>query len=90
MASFYPALQAAVPDRYGAMYSSGIVLIPFTADDAETAGHIRAELKAQGTPIGAYDLLLSGQAVSNNLTLVTANVGEFSRVPGLKWQNWLA
>jgi hypothetical protein len=40
--------------------------------------------------IGAYNVLLAGHARSAGLTLVTANVGEFSRVPGLNWENWQA
>ena len=39
-------------------------------------------------PIGAYDLLIAGQALRHQLTLVTANVSEFSRVKGLAWQDW--
>jgi len=37
---------------------------------------------------GAYDLLIAGQALARELTLVTANVSEFSRVKGLAWQDW--
>ena len=49
---------------------------------------IRAALEASGKPIGAYDLLIAGQALARQLTLVTANVSEFSRVKGLSWQDW--
>jgi tRNA(fMet)-specific endonuclease VapC len=45
-------------------------------------------LRAAGTTIGAYDYLIAGQAVARHLTLVTANVSEFSRVKGLSWQDW--
>jgi tRNA(fMet)-specific endonuclease VapC len=45
-------------------------------------------LQAAGTPIGAYDYLIAGQALARRLTLVTANVSEFSRVKGLFWQDW--
>ena len=45
-------------------------------------------LEHAGTPIGAYDILLAGQAVCRGLILVTANVAEFARVRGLSWQNW--
>ena len=47
-----------------------------------------AALEHAGTPIGAYDILLAGQAVCRSLMLVTANVAEFARVSGLSWQNW--
>lgn len=52
-------------------------------------GNIRASLEAAGTPIGPNDLLIAAHAKSLNLTLVSANVNEFSRVPGLSLENWL-
>ena len=52
-------------------------------------GEIRAKLEAAGTPIGPNDLLIAAHARSLNLILVSANVGEFSRVPGLSVENWL-
>lgn len=52
-------------------------------------GDIRAELEAAGTPIGPNDLLIAAHSRSLNLTLVSANVKEFSRVPGLSLVNWL-
>jgi tRNA(fMet)-specific endonuclease VapC len=63
-------------------------LLPFEEEDARSAGSIRAALQASGTPIGAYDLLVAGQALARQLTLVTAHVSEFSRVKGLSWQDW--
>ena len=65
-----------------------VIVIPFQDEDAEAAGVIRASLEAFGKPIGAYDLLIAGQALHLQLTLVTANVSEFSRVKGLAWQDW--
>ena len=56
--------------------------------DFRAAGTIRAALEAVGKPIGAYDYLIVGQALARQLTLVTANVSEFSRVKGLTWQDW--
>jgi len=41
-----------------------------------------------GRPIGAYDLLIAGQAVRHKVTLVTANEKEFARVQGLIWEDW--
>ena len=66
-----------------------IMALPFEDDDAKTAGAIRADLEASGKPIGAYDLLIAGQALKRELTVVTANVSEFSRVRGLAWQDWV-
>ena len=65
-----------------------VIVIPFQHEDAEAAGVIRASLEASGKPIGAYDLLIAGQALHLQLTLVTADVSEFSRVKGLAWQDW--
>jgi tRNA(fMet)-specific endonuclease VapC len=56
---------------------------------AEAYGRIRATLEAAGTPIGPLDTLIAGHAVSLNTILVTDNVTEFSRVPGLRIENWL-
>lgn len=64
--------------------------LPFLAGTARQAAWIRADLEARGCPIGPYDTLLAGQAVSAGLTLVTSNVSEFSRVAGLLWENWRA
>jgi tRNA(fMet)-specific endonuclease VapC len=65
-----------------------ILTLPFEDADARVAGSVRAALEAMGKPIGAYDLLMAAQAVRHQLTLVTANVSEFSRVTGLGWQDW--
>lgn len=60
----------------------------FDEDDARAAGAVRAELEAIGKPIGAYDVLLAGQARRHGATLVTSNAREFARVIGLKWEDW--
>jgi tRNA(fMet)-specific endonuclease VapC len=65
-----------------------VLVLPFEDADARIAGSVRATLEAAGKPIGAYDLLMAGQALRYHLTLVTANVSEFSRVKGLVWQDW--
>jgi tRNA(fMet)-specific endonuclease VapC len=62
--------------------------LPFEDVDAEVAGAIRADLESVGKPIGAYDLLIAGQAMRNKLTLVTANLSEFARIKALAWTNW--
>jgi tRNA(fMet)-specific endonuclease VapC len=63
--------------------------LPFDEEDARSAAYIRAELMRAGRPIGAYDLLIAAQAVRRNLLLVSAD-REFSRVKGLRWENWAA
>lgn len=56
---------------------------------AYQTGIIRAELRRSGAPIGAYDGMIAGHARANSLTVVTNNMGEFSRVSGLMVENWL-
>lgn len=58
-------------------------------NDADCAARIRADLQRKGTPIGAYDLLIAGQALAQDLTLITHNVKEFARIPHLKFEDWL-
>lgn len=65
-----------------------ILVLPFEDVDAGVAGSVRATLETAGKPLGAYDVLMAGQALRHQLTLVTANVSEFSRVKGLVWQDW--
>jgi len=55
---------------------------------SEICGRIRAELDKNGTPIGPYDLQIGAIALADNLTLVTHNVKEFSRIPGLVIEDW--
>ena len=63
-------------------------LLAFDDEDAKIAGVVRASLETAGKPIGAYDLLIAGQALRYKLTLVTANSREFGRVKGLEWEDW--
>lgn len=72
----------------GSFLAGPIRVLNFEAEDAREAGEIRAELERLGTPIGPHDLLIAGQARRHRALLVTANVGEFSRVPGLKTEDW--
>jgi tRNA(fMet)-specific endonuclease VapC len=50
---------------------------------------IRHELESKGTPIGANDLLIAAHALEQSATLVSDNVAEFQRVPGLRIENWV-
>jgi tRNA(fMet)-specific endonuclease VapC len=50
---------------------------------------IRTFLERRGTPIGANDMLIASQALALDMTLVTDNVREFSRVPDLRVENWM-
>jgi tRNA(fMet)-specific endonuclease VapC len=63
-------------------------VLEFDKEDARRAGEVRAFLVAKGTPIGAYDVLIAGQALARNMILVTHNTREFTRVPGLRIEDW--
>jgi len=67
---------------------SEIGSIDFDEDAARVFGIIRATLESQGTPIGPFDMLIAAHALSRDLILVSDNVKEFSRVDGLKLENW--
>jgi tRNA(fMet)-specific endonuclease VapC len=74
--------------RLRAFLSGNIGVLSFEDSDAAIAGDLRASLEASGTVIGSYDLFIAAQALRTGTTLATANVSEFSRVPGLTWQDW--
>jgi tRNA(fMet)-specific endonuclease VapC len=76
--------------RLGIFLQLPVAVLPFDADDAREAGDIRAALERAGTPIGPYDILIAAQARRRGATLVTANDREFSRVPGLRCEDWAA
>jgi tRNA(fMet)-specific endonuclease VapC len=65
-----------------------LTVLDFDGEDAREAGKVRAHLAQRGRPIGPYDVLIAGQALRHRLVLVTANVREFSRVPGLACEDW--
>jgi tRNA(fMet)-specific endonuclease VapC len=62
--------------------------VSFDDEAARHYGDIRAHLESQGMPIGPLDLLIAAHARSLGATLLTANLGEFRRVPGLKCAAW--
>ncbi|MEO7689278.1 MAG: type II toxin-antitoxin system VapC family toxin [Sphingomonas sp.] len=67
-----------------------LTLLPFDEEAAAHAGDIRATLERAGKMIGGYDVLIAGHARSKGLVVVTGNLGEFTRVDGLRCENWLA
>lgn len=71
-------------------FFSPLQSLRFDDDTAEHYGLIRADLETAGTPIGANDLLIAAIARSRDLTPVTHNVDEFSRVVGLAIEDWEA
>lgn len=66
-----------------------LVVLPFEPPGDESYGRVRAALEAAGKPIGSNDLLIAAHALSLGHVLVTDNTREFSRVRGLKVENWL-
>lgn len=66
-----------------------LTILPLEPPIDEIYGRIRHFLEAKGVPIGPNDLLIAAHALSQGLTVVTANEAEFSRVPKLKVENWL-
>ena len=69
---------------------SGIPILPFDTDAATHAGIVMAALAKAGTPIGDRDALIAGHARALGVKLITHNVREFSRVPGLQVEDWLS
>ena len=63
-------------------------VLEFPDEAALHYAEIRADLKRRGLPIGANDLFIAAHARSLGLTLVTNNTAEFSRVKGLRIENW--
>jgi tRNA(fMet)-specific endonuclease VapC len=70
------------------MLLNTISVLPFERGDARVAAQLRASLNSQGTPIGAYDLLLAACALRRGLKIVTHNAREFVRVGGLGLEDW--
>jgi tRNA(fMet)-specific endonuclease VapC len=85
--SAYPSANR---QRLARFLQEGIEVLPFTDSDASSAAAIRSTLEKRKQPIGPYDTLIAGQAMARGLTLVTANVREFARVDGLRWEDWSA
>jgi tRNA(fMet)-specific endonuclease VapC len=69
---------------------AAIEVLPLDAPVDRAYAQLRLALEQSGLPIGPNDMLIAAQALANECTLVTANVGEFSRVAGLPVENWLS
>lgn len=68
--------------------TSIVNILPLNEAEARCAASIRATLEKQGTPIGPYDVLIAGTALSNKGTLITHNLKEFERIKGLQLEDW--
>ena len=69
-------------------FAGRLEILPFSADAAAHYGQIRAALRRAGRPAGVHDMLIGAHARSEGLVLVTNNVREFERMPGLQVENW--
>jgi tRNA(fMet)-specific endonuclease VapC len=72
------------------LLAAALTVLPFDEAAAETYGSLRVRLEAEGRRLAEPDLRIASIALSRGLTLVTANVRHFDRVPGLSVENWLA
>lgn len=84
--SQFPARNLAVIEDF----FSRLAMLPYTPEAAWHYGSIRAALEQEGQTIGVNDLHIAGHARSLGLTLVSNNLREFERVPGLLLENWVA
>jgi tRNA(fMet)-specific endonuclease VapC len=65
-----------------------LAVLQFDESAAAHAAEIRARLERRGSPIGPYDTLVAGHARSRGLIVITGNLEEFSRVDGLRSEDW--
>ncbi len=70
-------------------FAARLEIASFDDQAATHFGQLRAELYRIGKPIGPYDMMIAGHARSLGLILVTNNMKEFERVPGLRLENWV-
>ena len=88
----YGVRKSALPkrnlERLNDFLSAITDIVSFDVDDAAEAGDIRSYLEKNGMPIGPYDVLIAAQARRRQAALVTGNLREFDRVPGLVVAGW--
>jgi tRNA(fMet)-specific endonuclease VapC len=65
-----------------------VEIVPFEQEAAAQYASLRLHLESTGEPIGLMDMLIAATALANDGILVTHNVEEFSRVPGLRYEDW--
>ena len=90
---WYGAARSRRPTRSRA--EQDVALAPFRVVDfdgaaADRYATVRAHLAEQGRPIGDRDLMIAAIALANRMTVVTSNISEFTRVPGLEVEDWMA
>ncbi len=93
MELIYGAEKSAAPERNLAVvegFAARLEVLSYDANAAAHTGQLRAELAKAGTPIGPYDQMIAGHARSLGLILVSNNLREFERVPGLRLEDWVS
>ena len=75
-------------ERLTVFFSAPLNVLTFDTGDAMEVGQLRAHLRKNGIPIGAYDLLIAAQARRRGATLATLNAAEFKQVPHLAVEDW--
>ena len=89
----YGAEKSANPERNLADvegFAARLDVLPYDTQAAAHSGQLRAELARIGKPIGPYDQMIAGHARAQGLILVTNNLREFERVPGLRVEDWVS
>ncbi|MGE6823573.1 type II toxin-antitoxin system tRNA(fMet)-specific endonuclease VapC [Pseudomonas soli] len=92
MELIYGAEKSAAPERNLAIvegFAARLDVLDYDIQGAAHTAQLRAELAKAGTPIGPYDRMIAGHARARGLTLVTHNLREFQRVPGLRVEDWV-
>ncbi|MEG0859704.1 MAG: tRNA(fMet)-specific endonuclease VapC [Pseudomonas sp.] len=92
MELIYGAEKSAAPERNLSViegFAARLEVLNYDSHAAAHSGQLRAELARAGTPVGPYDQMIAGHARSLGLVLVSNNLREFLRVPGLRVEDWL-
>ena len=92
MELIYRAEKSAAPEKNLAViesFAARLEVLPFDNEAASHTGMIRSERAKAGTPIGPYDHMIAGHARSRGFIVVTNNLREFERVPGLRVEDWV-
>ena len=88
----FGAAKSSRPEQASAALAEFTLALEVAAFDAELApvhGSVRASLAKRGTPIGPLDTLIGSHALALDITLVTHNTREFSRIEGLRLEDWI-
>lgn len=91
MELIYGAEKSLAPERNLAVvegFISRLEVLDYDTQAAIHTGQIRAELARKGTPVGPYDQMIAGHAGSRGLVVVTNNLREFERIPGIRIEDW--